>query len=97
MTMLAVSVYWQMIVTGLILVIAVALDMLMRRFSISAADGQDLRQEVLVKLWRQLPQYDAGRASFRSWMAGVTRYTLLKFFESEGRRRQRDASDGGLL
>ena len=31
MTMLAVSVYWQMIVTGLILVIAVALDMLTRR------------------------------------------------------------------
>ncbi|SMX47811.1 ABC transporter permease [Maliponia aquimaris] len=31
MTMLAVSVYWQMIVTGLILVAAVALDMLMRR------------------------------------------------------------------
>lgn len=31
MTMLAVSVYWQMIVTGLILVVAVALDMLTRR------------------------------------------------------------------
>ncbi len=33
MTMLAVSVYWQMIVTGLILVIAVALDMIVRRKS----------------------------------------------------------------
>jgi ribose transport system permease protein len=33
MTMLAVSIYWQMIVTGLILVIAVALDMLTRRRS----------------------------------------------------------------
>ncbi|MGH6944728.1 MAG: ABC transporter permease [Geminicoccaceae bacterium] len=31
MTMLAVSIYWQMIVTGLILVAAVALDMLARR------------------------------------------------------------------
>lgn len=31
MTMLAVSVYWQMIIIGLVLVIAVALDMLMRR------------------------------------------------------------------
>lgn len=33
MTMLAISVYWQMIVTGLVLVIAVAVDMLMRRNS----------------------------------------------------------------
>jgi ribose transport system permease protein len=31
MTMLAVSIYWQMIVTGAVLVAAVALDMLVRR------------------------------------------------------------------
>ncbi|MCB1347785.1 MAG: ABC transporter permease [Maritimibacter sp.] len=31
MTMLAVSIYWQMIIIGLVLVVAVALDMLMRR------------------------------------------------------------------
>jgi len=31
MTMLAVSIYWQMIVTGAVLVVAVALDMLVRR------------------------------------------------------------------
>jgi len=31
MTMLAVSVYWQMIVTGLVLVVAVALDVIVRR------------------------------------------------------------------
>ncbi|RJG47337.1 ABC transporter permease [Mesorhizobium sp. DCY119] len=33
MTMLAISIYWQMIVTGLVLVIAVAIDMLTRRNS----------------------------------------------------------------
>jgi ribose transport system permease protein len=31
MTMLAVSIYWQMIVTGFVLVVAVAIDMLSRR------------------------------------------------------------------
>jgi ribose transport system permease protein len=31
MTMLAVSIYWQMVVTGLVLIAAVALDMLLRR------------------------------------------------------------------
>ena len=31
MTMLAVSIYWQMVITGVILIIAVALDMLVRR------------------------------------------------------------------
>jgi ribose transport system permease protein len=31
MTMLAISIYWQMIVTGLVLVLAVAIDMLTRR------------------------------------------------------------------
>lgn len=31
MTMLAVSIYWQMVVTGVVLVLAVALDMLVRR------------------------------------------------------------------
>jgi ribose transport system permease protein len=34
MTMLAVSIYWQMIVTGTVLVAAVALDMLVRRRSV---------------------------------------------------------------
>jgi ribose transport system permease protein len=33
MTMLAISIYWQMIVTGLVLVAAVAIDMLSRRQS----------------------------------------------------------------
>lgn len=37
MTMLAVSVYWQMIVTGLILVIAVAIDMIVRKRRSSAS------------------------------------------------------------
>ena len=31
MTMLAVSIYWQMVVTGVVLTVAVALDMLVRR------------------------------------------------------------------
>jgi ribose transport system permease protein len=31
MTMLAVSIYWQMVVTGCVLIAAVALDMLVRR------------------------------------------------------------------
>ena len=31
MTMLAVSIYWQMIVTGFVLIVAVAVDMLARR------------------------------------------------------------------
>jgi ribose transport system permease protein len=31
MTMLAVSIYWQMVVTGIVLTVAVALDMLVRR------------------------------------------------------------------
>jgi ribose transport system permease protein len=33
MTMLAISIYWQMIVTGLVLVLAVAIDMLTRRMN----------------------------------------------------------------
>lgn len=54
------------------------LYVIIRRMGLSAEDSEDLRQAVLVKLWKKLPdfQYDGSRR-FRSWLAAVTRNTVV--------------------
>ena len=71
-----------------------AFELLLRRFQgkvfrlamsyvRSAADAEDLAQEVLVRLWKALPLYD-GRASFSTWIYAIARNACL----SELRKRR---------
>ena len=64
------------------------------RFAGSAADAQDLTQEVFVKMYRTLNTYDAGRGAFVTWVTAMTRNLLVDHFRRTKQERLTDSLDG---
>jgi RNA polymerase sigma-70 factor, ECF subfamily len=64
------------------------------RFVGSAADAQDLTQEVFVKMYRTLNTYDAGRGAFVTWVTAMTRNLLVDHFRRTKQERLTDSLDG---
>jgi RNA polymerase sigma-70 factor (ECF subfamily) len=59
-----------------------------RAYTLAAEDCQDLAQEILLQVWRSLPQFQ-GRASASTWVYRVALNTALGWHRKEGRRRAR--------
>jgi RNA polymerase sigma-70 factor, ECF subfamily len=59
-----------------------------RAYTWTAEERQDLAQEILLQLWRSLPQFQ-GRASASTWVYLVALNTALSWHRKEGRRRAR--------
>jgi RNA polymerase sigma-70 factor (ECF subfamily) len=57
-----------------------------RAYTRTAEDCQDLGQEILLQVWRSLPQYE-GRASAATWVYRVALNTALGWQRNERRRR----------
>jgi RNA polymerase sigma-70 factor, ECF subfamily len=55
-----------------------------RDFGLQAADAENVCQEVLLRVWKSIAHYDAGRGRFRNWLYVCTRNAVLDL-----RRRQR--------
>lgn len=66
-----------------------------RAYTLEAEDGRDLAQEILLQVWRSLPQFRA-RASATTWCYRVALNTALAWRRKERRRhaRQRPLLDG---
>jgi RNA polymerase sigma factor (sigma-70 family) len=62
------------------------------RRGLSPDDAEDLTQDVLLKLFLQLPQYrhDPARGQFRSWLKTVVNNTLTDFWRRQQKRPERD-------
>ena len=60
------------------------------KMNVNPSDSDDLRQDLLLKLWKKLSMYDPQheKATFRGWLRTVTRNGILEFF----RRKNRDQS-----
>src|SRR5262249_9151665 len=61
-----------------------------QRRSLPQDSAEDLTQEVLLKLFQQLPGYDPAKGRFRSWLKAVVNNTLTDCW-----RRQRRRPEGG--
>src|ERR687890_327353 len=50
-------------------------------FAVSAlgdrGQAEELVQEVFTRVWRKADSYDAGRASFRTWLYGIARNAII--------------------
>jgi RNA polymerase sigma-70 factor, ECF subfamily len=72
---------------------------LIRRILGSAAEAEELLQEVFVELWRRAPQYDRRRASVSTWVATIARSRALDALRARRRRhgdQQVPAEEGAL-
>ncbi len=59
-----------------------------RAYTRTAEDCQDLVQEILLQVWRSLPQFQ-GRSSLATWFYRVALNTALGWHRKESRRRER--------
>mgnify|MGYP001039265362 CR=1 FL=1 len=59
---------------------------ILHKMNINANDQDDLVQDVLLKLWKGLPNYDKDKSKFRTWLSHVTRNTVLNHFRSKKSR-----------
>ena len=62
-----------------------------RAYTLTTEDCQDLVQEILLQVWRSLPQFQ-GRASASTWFYRVALNTALDWHRKEHRRRVRQLS-----
>ena len=51
------------------------------------ADREDLLQEVLIRLSRNVDKYERSRAGFRTWLSTIIRNCVLTFFTKENKRQ----------
>lgn len=59
-----------------------------RAYTLTTEDCQDLAQEILLQVWRSLPQFE-GRASASTWVYRVALNTAIGWRRKEHRRQTR--------
>ena len=57
-------------------------------FRLQDADAENLRQDVLIRVWRGIGGYDCGKGRFRSWLYVCTRNAVSNL--------RRDSTSAGL-
>jgi len=60
---------------------------LLRNLGIGADELDDVTQEVMVSVWNRLDSYDKSCSKFRTWLAGVVRFTAMN---ARRKKRTRD-------
>ncbi|MCM8538450.1 MAG: RNA polymerase sigma factor [Lentisphaeraceae bacterium] len=70
------------------------ISMLLFKMKIESQLHEDLKQEILLKIWGALQSYeeDPGKAKFRTWLAGVIRNAALHYLRSYRKREKREDS-----
>ncbi len=66
------------------------------RFTGSAADAEDLTQEVFLKVYRNLQSFDPVRASFGVWLTALTRNLLVDHYRRSRLERSSESLDEPL-
>ena len=63
-----------------------------RRMNIQHAEAEDLVQEVLIKVWNKLGDFDynPGKSKFRSWLNTVIRNNVLNYIKSRKSYSQKE-------
>jgi RNA polymerase sigma factor (sigma-70 family) len=67
------------------------IKMVLLKFNIPSADLDDLRQNILIKLWRNLEKYDInlGKAQFRTWLNSIIRNMVADYWSQHYSHKER--------
>ncbi len=57
------------------------------QYSATPEDTDDLVQEVLLRIWQRLGDYDSARGEFKAWMATLTRNLCVDTWRRSGAQR----------
>jgi len=69
------------------------IQMLLHKMAIPHQIHDDLKQEVLLKIWKSLQQYEVREgAKFRAWLGVVIRHAILAYMRSYRKRENRELS-----
>jgi RNA polymerase sigma-70 factor (ECF subfamily) len=63
------------------------------RFGLQEADAEDVRQELLLKVWRYLGSYDPARGRFRAWLYRCTGNALSDLLQRRSAREGQAAEE----
>ena len=67
-----------------------------RNMNISAHDAEEIHQQVMIKLWKHLPELDIDQLRrFRSYLGTITKNEVLQFIRSRQRRIVREEKAAG--
>jgi RNA polymerase sigma-70 factor, ECF subfamily len=66
------------------------------RFTGSAADAEDLTQDVFLKLYRNLASFDVQKGNFQTWLTTLARNLLVDHFRRTRLERATDSLDASL-
>jgi RNA polymerase sigma factor (sigma-70 family) len=58
---------------------------IIRRFNVGSQDSEELMQDVLVKIWKNISKFDREKyqCRFRTWLGVMIRNTVFNFFKSK--------------
>jgi len=63
---------------------------ILRRFGVTHSDTEELCQEIMLKLWQTLPEfdYDKNRGKFRQWLSTIIRNRTCNYLNKNSRQRE---------
>ena len=69
------------------------ISIVLSRMGLSATEQQDLSQEILLKLWKNLKSFevDTERARFRTWLSTLIRNRTLDYFRKSKKQPKMDS------
>jgi len=62
---------------------------ILRKLGVAAGDVEDVAQQILLALTRDLPGYDPSRSRFRSWLSQVIRNAAFSYFRKQKNQKKR--------
>ena len=73
------------------------IQMVLNRLLFDLKDSDDLRQEILLKLWKKLQSYELQKSKFRTWLSTVIRNTVINYSEKNDKKKSILAPETILL
>jgi RNA polymerase sigma factor (sigma-70 family) len=64
---------------------------IIRQMGINDKDCEDVLQQILVKLWKNLPDFEYGKnkSKFRTWLGTITHSATMDFFRKQASQNRR--------
>jgi RNA polymerase sigma factor (sigma-70 family) len=60
------------------------------KMNVSESDSDEIHQQVMLNLWKRLPELDVQQLRFRNYLSTVTKNTVLNFIRTRKRRIDRE-------